>query len=84
MLKRKCSSNLFRTPRLLKPILGRGRGGSISLVLFPADSDQVHKLPKNRPIDRIDMNRLRKNKTGSCRSSSPVETESVEEGGEDQ
>ena len=60
MLKRKRSSNLFRTPRLLKPILGRGRGGSISLVLFPADSDQVHNLPKNRPIDRIDVNRLRK------------------------
>ena len=34
----------------------------LSLVLFPADSDQVHKLPKNRPIDRIDVNRLRKNK----------------------
>ena len=33
----------------------------ISLVLFPADSDQVHNLPKNRPIDRIDVNRLRKN-----------------------
>ena len=33
----------------------------LSLVLFPADSDQVHKLPKNRPIDRIDVNRLRKN-----------------------
>ena len=33
----------------------------ISLVLFPADSDQVHNLPKNRHIDRIDVNRLRKN-----------------------
>ena len=33
----------------------------LSLVLFPADSDQVHNLPKNRPIDRIDLNRLRKN-----------------------
>ena len=28
------------------PILGRGRGGSISLVPFPADYDQIHNIPK--------------------------------------
>ena len=33
----------------------------ISLVLYSANSGQVHKLPKNRPIDSIDLNRLRKN-----------------------
>ena len=38
----------------------------LSLVLFPADSDQVHKLPKNRPIDRIDVNRLRKKNVYCC------------------
>ena len=32
-----------------------------SLVPDPADRYQVHKLPKNRPIDSIDLNRLRKN-----------------------
>ena len=39
----------------------------LSLVLFPADSDQVHNLPKNRPIDSIDVNRLRKKKH-TCRN----------------
>ena len=33
-----------------------------SLVPYSADRGQVHKLPKNRPIDSIDLNRLRKNK----------------------
>ena len=33
-----------------------------SLVPYSADRDQVHNLPKNRPIDSIDLNRLRKNK----------------------
>ena len=33
----------------------------ISLVPYSANLGQVHKLPKNRPIDSIDVNRLRKN-----------------------
>ena len=37
----------------------------ISLVPYSANRDQVHKLPKNRPIDSIDLNRLRKNKPGN-------------------
>ena len=35
----------------------------ISLVPYSANRGQVHKLPKNRPIDSIDLNRLRKNNT---------------------
>ena len=37
----------------------------ISLVPYSANRGQVHKLPKNRPIDSIDLNRLRKNKAKS-------------------
>ena len=37
-----------------------------SLVPYSANRDQVHKLPINRPIDSIDLNRLRKNNMYSC------------------
>ena len=38
----------------------------ISLVPYSANRGQVHKLPKNRPIDNIDLNRLRKNNIGGA------------------
>ena len=47
MLKRDNGSNLFRTGKRLKPILGRGHAGSISLVPFSAVFDQLPS--ENRP-----------------------------------
>ena len=50
----------------------------ISLVPYSANRGQVHKLPKNRPIDSIDLNRLRKKKRYDviiCRHLDQISTE---------
>ena len=44
----------------------------ISLVPYSANLGQVHKLPKNRPIDSIDVNRLRKNNISDDFANSPL------------